>query len=201
MFAALALWFSQENTEDVIRFSAWIKYRFHLVVLYLFPLIEPGHSYLWPFCFSAPPRWLCPKCTCWILSSAGSWWGQSKENKNSSKNHQPYLQWNCEYSSIISFFHHFLYILFLLSSLEIIQQCHSKSCYKYDQTEGIYCKLNHKWEQSFLLLLSQQWDSLFMCFSLGKWLDYSFCLVLYCNHCYIISRWAPVSLHQNLNCF
>lgn len=102
---------------------------------------------------------------------------------------------------LFTFFHHFLCILFLLSSLEIIQQCHSKICYKYDQTEGIYCKLNHKWEQSFLLLLSQQWDSLFMCFSLGKWLDYSFCLVLYCNHCYIISRWAPVSLHQNLNCF
>lgn len=92
-------------------------------------------------------------------------------------------------------FHHFLCILFLLSSLEIIQQCGSKGCHKYDQTEGIYCKLNHKWEKSFLLLLSQQWDCLFMFFCLGKWLDYLLCLVLYGNHCYTIARWAPVSLH------
>lgn len=92
-------------------------------------------------------------------------------------------------------FHHFLCILFLFSSLEIIQQCGSKGCHKYDQTEGICCKLNHKWEKSFLLLLSQQWDCLFMCFCLGKWLDYLLCLVLYGNHCYTIARWAPVSLH------
>lgn len=69
---------------------------------YLFSLLEHGHPYLRSFCFPAPPRWLYPKCTRWILSSARSLWGQSKENKNSSKKLWPYLQRNCEYHSLSS---------------------------------------------------------------------------------------------------